>query len=49
MIEHDKKKAELNEIDEDVDESEDERLIEEELKKMRSGRHKAGDETSEAS
>lgn len=35
MIENDKKKADLNEIDEDVDESEDERLIEEELRWMK--------------
>lgn len=35
MIENDKKKADLNEIDEEVDESEDEWLIEEELWKMK--------------
>ena len=35
MIENDKKKAELNEIDEDIDESEDEWMIEEELRKMK--------------
>jgi hypothetical protein len=38
MIENDKKKADLNEIDEDVDESEDERMIEEELRKMKKKR-----------
>lgn len=48
MIENDKKKAELNEIDEDLDESEDERLIEEELRRMKKG-WKSGDETSEPS
>ena len=35
MIENDKKKGDLNEIDEDIDESEDERMIEEELRKMK--------------
>jgi len=35
MLENDKKKAELNEIDEDIDESEDEWMIEEELWKMK--------------
>ena len=39
MIENDKKKADLNEIDEDIDESEDERLIEEELRKMKNKNH----------
>lgn len=48
MIENDKKKAELNEIDEDLDESEDERLIEEELRRMKKD-WKSGDETSEPS
>lgn len=49
MIENDKKKAELNEIDEDIDESEDEWLIEEELRRMKkkrsetSGDSKMGD------
>lgn len=47
MIENDKKKAELNEIDEDLDESEDERMIEEELRRMKKDRN--GDETSEPS
>lgn len=48
MIENDKKKAELNDIDEEIDESDDEWLIEEELWNMKKGRW-SGDETSEPS